>query len=126
MRARTGWGALIFVWLLLFIGVADASAAPTDDASVVEAVWTPTASPPAVVVPLAVLPYEASYTSPTLNPNSQTMPVLTDTEALAQLLNVATNARSAPRILTVDGSRLIDMDLYRRAWKSPGGHLLLP
>lgn len=96
MRARTGWGALIFVVLLLFIGVADASAAPTDDVGLVEAVWTPTASPPVVVVPRAVLSYEANYTHPTLNPNSETIPVFADAEALAQL--DITMPVSAPRI----------------------------
>ena len=99
MRARAGWTALVFVVLLLFIGVADATAAPTDDASVVEAVWTPTASPPVVLVSLAVLPYQANYTYSTLNPNSETIPVLTDAEALAQL-DIATRV-SAPRISTM-------------------------
>ena len=116
MKARAGWAALVFVALLLFIGVADVSAAPTDDAGVVEAVWTPTASPPVVLVPLAVLPYEASYTYSTLNPNSETMPVLTGTEALAQLLNVATSARSAPRISAMvnTGKRTTSIDRLHR------------
>ena len=116
MRARAGWGALIFVVLLLFIGIAGASAAPTDNASVVEAVWTPTASPPVVGVPLALLPYEASYTYSTLNPNSETIPALTDAEALAQL--AITMRVSAPRIsATLNAGKLttpIDR-LYRGA-----------
>ena len=114
MKARAGWAALVFVVLLLFIGVADASAAPADEGGVVEAVWAPTASPPVVLVPLAVLPYEANYMYSTLNSNSETIPVLTDAEALAQL-DIATRV-SAPRISAMvnTGKRTIHIDrLYR-------------